>query len=68
MRVSYKDGAYHNFPALEKNADGVYFIQAMGFSLRQYILTKKNAHTILQSYERFFFVFYLSFFLFENQL
>ncbi len=33
MRVSYKDGAYHNFPALEKNADGVYFIQAMGFSL-----------------------------------
>lgn len=33
MRVSYKDGAYHNFPALEKNTDGVYFIQAMGFSL-----------------------------------
>ncbi len=30
VRVSYKDGAYHNFPASEKIADGVYFIQAKG--------------------------------------
>ncbi len=28
--VSFKDGAYHNFPESEKIADGVYFIKAEG--------------------------------------
>ena len=30
VRVSYKDGAYHQFPACEKIAEGVYFIEAKG--------------------------------------
>ena len=29
-KVTYKDGPYHNFPAAEKIADGIYFIQAKG--------------------------------------
>lgn len=30
VRVSYKDGAYRQFPACEKIAEGVYFIEAKG--------------------------------------
>ena len=30
VRVTYKDGAYHNFPATEKIADGIYLIEAKG--------------------------------------
>ena len=30
VRVSYKDGAYHQFPACEKIVEGVYFIEAKG--------------------------------------
>lgn len=30
VRVSYKDGAYHNFPKAEKIADGVWLIEAKG--------------------------------------
>ena len=30
VRVTYKDGAYHQFPACEKIAEGVYFIEAKG--------------------------------------
>jgi len=30
VRVTYKDGAYHNFPAAEKIAEGIYFIEAKG--------------------------------------
>ena len=30
VRVTYKDGAYHNFPAAEKIADGIYLIEAKG--------------------------------------
>lgn len=29
-RVEYTDGAYHNFPACKKIADGVYYIEAKG--------------------------------------
>ncbi|MBQ9641133.1 MAG: MBL fold metallo-hydrolase [Bacteroidaceae bacterium] len=30
VRVSYKDGAYHNFPKAEKIADGIWLIEAKG--------------------------------------
>ncbi len=30
VRVAYQDGAYHNFPACEKIAEGIYFIEAKG--------------------------------------
>lgn len=30
VRVGYTDGAYHNFPACQKIADGVYLIEAKG--------------------------------------
>ncbi len=30
IRVDFTDGAYHNFPASQKIADGVYYIQAVG--------------------------------------
>lgn len=30
VRVSYKDGAYRQFPACEKIAEGIYFIEAKG--------------------------------------
>ena len=30
VRVTYSDGAYHNFPESQKIADGIYFIKARG--------------------------------------
>ncbi|MBP5136345.1 MAG: MBL fold metallo-hydrolase [Paludibacteraceae bacterium] len=30
VRVTYKDGAYYNFPAAEKIADGIWFVAAKG--------------------------------------
>ena len=30
VRVTYKDGAYHNFPAAEKIADGIFLVEAKG--------------------------------------
>ncbi|MBQ6731894.1 MAG: MBL fold metallo-hydrolase [Paludibacteraceae bacterium] len=42
VRVSYKDGAYHNFPASEKIADGVYFISAKGHTKGNSIVIAEN--------------------------
>ena len=41
IRVSYKDGPYKNFPACEKIAEGLYFIEAKGH-------TKGNSIVILE--------------------
>lgn len=30
VRAAYKDGAYHNFPAADKIADGIYLVEAKG--------------------------------------
>ncbi len=50
VRVTYKDGAYKNFPAVEKIADGLYFIEAKGH-------TKGNSIVILE-YEDLFYMFH----------
>lgn len=42
VRVTYKDGAYHNFPASEKIADGVYFISAKGHTKGNSIVIAEN--------------------------
>ena len=47
VRVSYKDGAYHQFPACEKIAEGVYFIEAKGH-------TKGNSIIIAECDELFY--------------
>ncbi|MCR4853123.1 MAG: MBL fold metallo-hydrolase [Prevotella sp.] len=41
VRVTYKDGAYKNFPAVEKIADGLYLVEARGH-------TKGNSIVILE--------------------
>ena len=42
VRATYGDGAYHNFPAAQKIADGVWFIEAKGH-------TKGNSIVIAES-------------------
>lgn len=50
VRVSYKDGAYHQFPACEKIAEGVYFIEAKGH-------TKGNS-IIIAEWDGLFYMFH----------
>ncbi len=50
VRVTYKDGAYHNFPAAEKIMDGLYLIEAKGH-------TKGNSIVILES-DGLFYMFH----------
>ena len=50
VRVSYKDGAYHQFPASEKIAEGVYFIEAKGH-------TKGNS-IIIAEWDGLFYMFH----------
>ncbi len=47
VRVTYKDGAYHNFPATEKIAEGIYFIEAKGH-------TKGNSIVIAEDGDLFY--------------
>lgn len=47
VRVTYKDGAYHNFPASEKIAEGIYFIEAKGH-------TKGNSIVIAEDGDLFY--------------
>lgn len=47
VRVAYKDGAYHNFPACEKVAKGIYFIEAKGH-------TKGNSIVIAEEGDLFY--------------
>ncbi len=42
VRVTYKDGPYHNFPAAEKIADGIYLIEAKGHTLGNSIVIVEN--------------------------
>lgn len=50
VRVTYKDGAYHQFPACEKIAEGVYFIEAKGH-------TKGNS-IIIAEWDGLFYMFH----------
>lgn len=50
VRVSYKDGAYKNFPACEKIADGLFFVEAKGH-------TKGNSVVILE-HDGLFYLFH----------
>ena len=50
VRVSYKDGAYRQFPACEKIAEGVYFIEAKGH-------TKGNS-IIIAEWDGLFYMFH----------
>ena len=47
VRATYSDGAYHNFPAAQKVADGVYFIEARGH-------TKGNSIVIAEDGDLFY--------------
>lgn len=42
VRVEYNDGAYYNFPACKKIAEGVYFIQAKGHTNGNSIIIAEN--------------------------
>ena len=42
IRVTYKDGNYYNFPAAEKIAEGIYFIEAKGHTLGNSIIIVEN--------------------------
>ena len=42
VRVSYKDGSYHNFPSSERIADGIYFIEAKGHTNGNSIIIAEN--------------------------
>ena len=50
VRVTYKDGAYRQFPACEKIAEGVYFIEAKGH-------TKGNS-IIIAEWDGLFYMFH----------
>ena len=50
VRVNYKDGHYKNFPACEKIAEGLYFIEAKGH-------TKGNSIVILE-HDGFYYMFH----------
>ncbi len=50
VRVSYKDGAYHQFPACEKIAEGICFIEAKGH-------TKGNS-IIIAEWDGLFYMFH----------
>lgn len=47
VRSAYADGAYHNFPACEKVAEGIYFIEAKGH-------TKGNSIVIAEDGDLFY--------------
>ncbi len=47
VRATYGDGAYHNFPAAQKVAEGVYFIEAKGH-------TKGNSIVIVEDGDLFY--------------
>ncbi len=47
VRAAYGDGAYHNFPAAQKVAEGVYFIEAKGH-------TKGNSIVIVEDGDLFY--------------
>ncbi len=47
VRATYGDGAYHNFPASQKVAEGVYFVQAKGH-------TKGNSIVIAEDGDLFY--------------
>ncbi|MCE2615806.1 MBL fold metallo-hydrolase [Phocaeicola oris] len=49
VRVTYKDGPYHNFPKSEKIADGIYYIEAKGH-------TKGNSIIIVEKDELFYMI------------
>ena len=49
VRVTYKDGPFENFPAHDKIADGVYFIQAKGH-------TKGNSIIVAFDGERYYMI------------
>ena len=49
IRVTYKDGSYHNFPKSEKIADGIYYIEAKGH-------TKGNSIIIVEKDELFYMI------------
>ncbi len=49
VRVDFTDGAYKNFPACQKIADGVYYIFAPGH-------TKGNSIVIVEDGEKFFMI------------
>ena len=49
VRVEYNDGAYYNFPACKKIAEGVYFIQAKGHTNGNSIIIAENNFLILLS-------------------
>lgn len=65
VRVAFKDGAYHNFKASEKIADGIHFISASGH-------TKGNAIVIAEHEELYYMlhgdVTYTDEALYENKL
>lgn len=42
VRAEYKDGAYKNFPACDKVADGIYFIKAKGHTNGNSIIIAEN--------------------------
>ena len=42
VRVRYKDGAYKNFPAAEKIADGIWFIEAKGHTFGNSIVVVED--------------------------
>ncbi len=42
VRVSYQDGAYKNFPAAEKIADGIWFIEAKGHTFGNSIVVVED--------------------------
>ena len=42
VRVSYQDGAYKNFPAAEKIADGIWFIRAKGHTFGNSIVVVED--------------------------
>ena len=42
VRAEYKDGAYYNFPASQKIADGVYLIEAKGHTKGNSIIIAEN--------------------------
>lgn len=42
VRVTYKDGAYHNFPACEKIAEGIYLVEAKGHTFGNSIVVAED--------------------------
>ena len=65
VRAEYKDGAYYNFPASQKIADGIYFIEAKGH-------TKGNSIVIAEDNGLFYMfhgdITYTDEALYENKL